>query len=445
MRERRIKPVMHVKITFLGAGSVVFLRNVIDDCLLTDGLKDAHYALYDIDCQRLSDALSMVNALNMSINDGKATFSAHCGGAHLAEALHGADFVVNAIQVGGYEPATKADFDICNKYHLQTTIGDTLGPAGIFRALRTIPILDFFAETMSRECPQAWFLNYTNPMGILSGYMQRYTDIKTVGLCHSVQVTAKKLMDGVGFVAKGHVAYRIAGINHMAWLLAITEDGRDIYPEIKRLSLDHVPENDRVRIAVMNKFGYYVTESSEHVAEYLPYFIKKTYPDQIEKYNIPLDEYPRRCIMNIEKWSQMRRELVENDNPSHERSREYASLIMRGIVLDSPFVFNGNVINNGSISNLPDNACVEVPCVTSSFGIDRIMVGALPEQCAALNRTNINVQLMAIQAAATKRKEDVYQAALLDPHASAELSMEDIKALCDDMFVAHEQWLPEYK
>jgi len=436
---------MHVKIVFLGAGSVVFLRNVIDDCLLTEGLKNAHYALYDIDPERLVDALSIVDVLNRNINGGKATFSIHCGKKHLAEALHGADFVINAIQVGGYEPATKADFDICNKYHLQTTIGDTMGPAGIFRALRTIPVLDFFAETMEKECPDAWLLNYTNPMGILSGYMQRYTNVKTVGLCHSVQVTAKKLMDGVGMEAKGHIAYRIAGINHMAWLLAITEDGRDIYPEIKRRSLSHAPENDLVRIAMMNKFGYYVTESSEHVAEYLPYFIKKTYPDQLEKYNIPLDEYPRRCIVNIEKWSQMRQGLVENKNLPHERSREYASLIMQGIVLDKPFTFNGNVINDGSISNLPADACVEVPCMTSAFGIDRIIVGALPEQCAALNRTNINVQLMAIQAAVTKRKEDVYQAAWLDPHASAELSMEEIKALCDDMFMAHEQWLPEYR
>lgn len=435
---------MKLKIVFLGAGSVVFLKNVIGDCFLTEGLEDSHYALYDINSDRLDEAGKVVNSLNHNINHDRATYSTYLGEDQLEDALRGADFIINAIQVGGYEPATKADFDISNKYNLETTIGDTMGPAGIFRALRTIPVLDLFASKIEKVCPDAWFLNYTNPMGILTGYMLRYTKVKTVGLCHSVQVAAKELMDGVGLKAKGHIAYRIAGINHLAWLLNITDDGVDIYPKIKELALTHIPDDDRVRFEMMKRFGYYVTESSEHCSEYVPYFIKKTYPEQIEKYNIPLNEYPRRCIENINKFDTVKKELIDNVNITHERSREYASLIIQGIAYDKPFVFNGNVINEGSITNLDSLACVEVPCVTSQFGISKEIVGALPEQCAALDRTNINVQLTAIKAAVTKKKEDVYQAAWLDPHASAELNLDDIKALCDEMFEAHKKWLPEY-
>ena len=435
---------MSVKVTFLGAGSVVFMRNIIGDCFLTEGLQDAHFALYDIDAQRLDEALEIATGLNRIINENRATFSVHCGLEQLPQAMSGANFVINAVQVGGYEPATRADFDICNAHGLKMTIGDTLGPAGIFRALRTIPVMETFAEHMEKYCPGALFLNYTNPMGILSGYMQRYAYKNTIGLCHSVQVVAQRLMDGLGRPPKGHISYRVAGINHMAWLLDIREDGKDIYPEIKALSKANPPAHDHVRHEMMHRYGYYVTESSEHFAEYLPYFIKKTYPELIEKFSIPLDEYPRRCIEHISRWENMRRELMDN-HASYTRSREYASLIMQGVVLDKPFVFHGNVINQGAIPNLPAEACVEIPCVTNSFGVDKIMVGALPEQCAALNRTNVNVQLMAIEAARSHRKEDVYRAVYLDPHASAELSLDEMVSLCDDLFEAHKQWLPEYK
>lgn len=413
--------------------------------MLTPGLEKMEYALYDIDGARLADSLSMCTTLNRNLNEGRSTIRTYCGEERLGEALRGADFVINAIQVGGYEPATKADFDISNKYGLRITIGDTLGTAGIFRGLRTIPVLELFASVMEKECPNALFLNYTNPMGILSGYMQRYTPIKTVGLCHSVQVVVKKLLAGLDRPINGKITYKVAGINHMGWLLDVREDGKDIYPEIKRLSKERAPKEDLVRHEIMHRFGYYVTESSEHLSEYLPYFIKKDYPELIERFNIPLDEYPRRCIKNIEKWENMRKELVENPELTHERSREYASLIIQAIVEDKPYEFNGNVINNGTISNLPSDACVEVPCIADAHGITPLMVGELPLQCAALNATNINVQLMAIEAARSRKKEDVYMAAMMDPHTAAELSMDEIRAMCDELFEAHKIWIGEYK
>lgn len=434
-----------MKLTFLGAGSSVFLRNVIGDCMLTPGLEHMEYALYDIDRERLNDSFAICSVLNKNLNENKATIKAYCGLSELDEALRGADFVCNAIQVGGYDPATKADFDICNKHGLKMTIGDTLGPAGIFRALRTIPVLETFTQSMEKNCPKALFCNYTNPMAILSGYMQRYTPIKTVGLCHSVQRVVSSLLKGLDRPVKGKITYKVAGINHMGWLLDVREDGVDIYPEIKKLSLERAPTNDLVRHKIMQCFGYYITESSEHLSEYLPYFIKKSYPEFIENYNIPLDEYPRRCLKNIEKWANMRKELVENPNLTHEMSNEYVSSIVRAVTTDNPYEFNGNVINNGSIKNLPDDACVEVPCIADAYGITPTIVGSLPEQCAALNRTNINVQLMAIQAAHSRSKEDVYRSAMLDPHTASELSLDEIKALCDDLFEAHKQWMGEYR
>lgn len=434
-----------MKLAFLGAGSAVFLRNVIGDCMLTEGLEEMHYALYDIDMERLQDSFRMCQVLNRNLNGNRSSISMHCGPDALPQALDGADFIINAIQVGGYEPATRADFDICTRHGLRMTIGDTMGPAGIFRALRTIPVLDLFASVAERCCPDAWFLNYTNPMAILSGYMQRYTGLRTVGLCHSVQVVVKKLLAGLEREVKGKITYRVAGINHMGWLLDVREDGKDIYPEIKRLSLQSTPRDDMVRHEIMKRFGYYVTESSEHLSEYLPYFIKKSYPEQIDRFAIPLDEYPRRCIKNIEKWKNMRTELVENPDLSHERSREYASRIIQGMVTDVPYEFNGNVINRGSIENLPPDACVEVPCIADSHGITSMIVGRLPEQCAALNMTNINVHQLAIQAAVTRRKEDVYMAAMLDPHTASELSLDEIRALCDDMFEANRAWIGEFR
>lgn len=414
--------------------------------MCVESLRDAEMALYDIDGQRLQESEAMLQAINTNINAGRAKIKCYLGVENRKEALRGAQFVVNAIQVGGYEPCTVTDFEIPKKYGLRQTIADTLGIGGIFRALRTIPVLEEFARDMEEVCPDAWFLNYTNPMAMLTGFMQRYTGIKTVGLCHSVQCCCDNIMGSVGMTYDDKVQWKIAGINHMAWLLEISRDGVDLYPEIKKRDLaQDLPGWDAVRHEIMRTFGYYVTESSEHNAEYMPYWIKSKYPELIERYHIPLDEYPRRCVNQIEEWKKTKASLTENPHLEHTRTHEYGSYIMEAMVENKPYKIGGNVINTGLITNLPAKACVEVPCLVDASGIAPVVIGDLPEQCAALNRTNINPQLMTIEAAVTKKKEAVYQAAMLDPHTAAELSLDDIRSMCDDLFEAHKDWLPVYR
>ncbi|TCN25139.1 alpha-glucosidase/alpha-galactosidase [Mesobacillus foraminis] len=430
------------KITFLGAGSTVFAKNVLGDCMLVPALQGFEFALFDIDEQRLRDSEQMLNNLKQSLGKDIEVR------AYLdrKDALRGAKYVINAIQVGGYKPSTVIDFEIPKKYGLRQTIADTVGIGGIFRNLRTIPVMLDFAKDMEEVCPDALFLNYTNPMAVLTGVMNRYTKIKTIGLCHSVQICTKDLFEHLGMDKEG-VKEKIAGINHMAWLLEVSKDGVDLYPEIKKRAREKQKEkhHDMVRFELMDKFGYYVTESSEHNAEYHPYFIKSKYPELIERYNIPLDEYPRRCENQIKGWESMRTELVNDTSLTHVRSREYGSRIIEAIETDVPFKFGGNVLNTGRlISNLPEKACVEVPCVADRSGITPTYVGDLPEQLAALNRTNINTQLLTIEAAITKKREYIYQAAMLDPHTAAELSMDDIISLCDDLIEAHGDMLPEF-
>ena len=437
---------MLTKIAFLGAGSCVFVLNVLGDTMLHDCFEELEYALYDIDAVRAEESRMMLEAMNHKYRGGKVTIKTYIGLDALGEALQGADFVINAIQVGGYEPCTVTDFEIPKKYGLRQTIADTLGVGGIFRALRTIPVMETFAQYVEKYCPNALFLNYTNPMAILTGYMLRYTNVNLVGLCHSVQVAVPKLLAGLGMEYDDRIQWKIAGINHMAWLLEVSKDGKDLYPEIKRRSLEQgAPADDRVRHEIMHKFGYYVTESSEHNAEYMPYFIKARNPELIERFNIPLDEYPRRCVRHIEEWAEMRDKLIHSQDLDHEQSKEYAAYIMESIVTNKAFKFGGNVLNKGLIPNLPYDACVEVPCISDASGVTPCYVGNLPEQCAALNRTNINVQQLTILAAHTKKKEDVYHAAMLDPHTAAELTMDEIISMCDDLFEAHKDWLPEYK
>ena len=313
-----------MKITFMGAGSTVFSKNVLGDTMLCDLFHDVEIALYDIDAQRLEDSYRLITAMNRSINENRATVKKYLGVDNRREALRGADFVVNAIQVGLYDPCTIIDFEIPKKYGLRQTIADTLGIGGIFRGLRTIHVMKDFARDIEAVCPNAWLLNYTNPMAILSGYMQRYTGVKTVGLCHSVQVCAKSLLKGVGMeeYLPGCVT-KIAGINHMAWLLEICDkDGRDLYPEIRRRAREKnatEKHNDMVRFDYIEKLGYYCTESSEHNAEYNPFYIKAGREDLIEKFNIPLDEYPRRCVKHIERWAAQREEC-------HREAQRYGSL-----------------------------------------------------------------------------------------------------------------------
>lgn len=425
----------------MGAGSTVFAKNVLGDVLLTPSLSDSEIALYDIDAERLNDSKLVIDALNEKYNSSKASVKTYLGDKNRKEALRGADFVINAIQVGGYEPSTVIDFEIPKKYGISQTIGDTLGIGGIFRALRTIPVLKEFAQDMQQVCPNAWFLNYSNPMAMLTGYMQRHTDIKTIGLCHSVQVCAKQLLDSLDIHPEGGFIDKIAGINHMGWLLEITDiHGNDLYPEIRKRAVkknETEKHSDMVRFEYIHRFGYYCTESSEHNAEYNPYFIKPNYPELIDKYNIPLDEYPRRCINQIEKWKEQREKLVGSSDITHERSLEYASRIIEAMVTNAPYKIGSNVLNTNLITNLPQNACVEVPCMVDGCGIHPTYIGDLPEQLASMNRTNINAQLLTIKAAVSRKKEDIYMAAMLDPRCGAILSIDDIVKMCDELIEAH--------
>ncbi len=428
------------KITFMGAGSTVFAKNVLGDCMQTPALQDSHIALFDIDLNRLKESEMMLQNINKN-SGGKAVVTAY---TDRRKALQGADYVVNAIQVGGYDPCTVIDFEVPKKYGLRQTIADTLGIGGIFRSLRTIPVMFGFAKDMEEVCPNALFINYTNPMAMLTGAMLRGTSVKTVGLCHSVQGCAPGLLKGLDMSTEG-IQWKVAGINHMGWLLEITKDGKDLYPEIKERAASREKHHDMVRYEIMKQFGYYVTESSEHNAEYLPYFIKSQYPELIDAFNIPLDEYPRRCVNQIKGWEKMKNDLIHNTELTHHRTHEYASYIMESMETDVPFKFGGNVLNTGLIPNLPSKACVEVPCISDRSGVAPCYVGDLPEQCAALNRTNINVQLLTIEAAMTLKKEYIYMAAMLDPHTSAELPLSKIKDMCDELIEAHGDWLPKYK
>lgn len=442
-----------MKITFMGAGSTVFARNVIGDCMCVESLRDSVFALYDIDGQRLEESRVILEAMRKTMG-GYGKIECYLGVENRKDALRGASFVVNAIQVGLYDPCTIIDFEVPKKYGLRQTIADTLGIGGIMRALRTIPVLEDFAKDMEEVCPDALFLNYTNPMAMLSGYMQRYTGVETVGLCHSVQVCAETLLNEVDMKDKVEGKKElIAGINHMAWLLEIKDkDGNDLYPEIKsRLEknnymLDDKDCYDKVRLEYIRNFGYYCTESSEHNSEYNMFYIKSKYPELIEKYNIPLDEYPRRCIKQIDGWKKEYSELIENGVKTHERSSEYASHIMEAIVESKPYQIGGNVLNTDHlITNLPAEACVEVPCLVNGYGVQPCHVGPLPVQCAAMNMTNINVQLLTIEAARTRKKEHIYQAAMLDPHTGSELDIDTIKKMVNDLIDAHGTFLPEFK
>ena len=431
-----------MKITFMGAGSTVFAKNVLGDTLLTPTLVDGlEIALYDIDANRLEESYLVISALNNKFNQGKARIGKYLGVENRKAALKGARFVVDAIQVGLYDPCTILDFEIPKKYGLRQTIGDTLGIGGIFRGLRTIRVLKDFARDMEEVCPDAYFLNYTNPMAILSGYMQRYTGVKTVGLCHSVQVCTEALCRKLGLDHSIVGSEKIAGINHMAWLLDIRDrQGNDLYPEIRRLAKEknaREKHDDMVRFDYIDKLGYYCTESSEHNAEYNPFYIKSKYPELIDRFNIPLDEYPRRCVNQIARWAKQKDELLNGGDIEHTRSREYASHIMEAIVTNKPYSIGGNVLNTGLIDNLPSDACVEVPCLIDSDGIHPTHVGRLPVQLAAMNMTNINPQLLTIEAAVTGKKEHIYHAAMLEPHTAAELSIDDIVAMCDELFEAH--------
>ena len=440
-----------LKITFMGAGSTVFARNVLGDVMCSAPLRECEIALYDIDGTRLQESYQILSVINNNINENRAVIKTYLGVENRKAALRGATFVVNAIQVGGYEPCTVIDFEIPKKYGLRQTIADTLGLGGIMRALRTIPVMEGFMRDMEEVCPNALFLNYSNPMAMLTGYIQRYSSIKSVGLCHSVQCCSEHLLHylGMGDKVEGRKEL-IAGINHMGWLLSIQDkDGNDLYPEIRRRAKEknaNEKHHEMVRFDYIDKFGYHCTESSEHNAEYNCFYIKQKYPELIDRFNIPLDEYPRRCIHQIEEWKSLSEKLLSDKELGHSRSHEYASYIMEAVYTGNPMKIGGNVLNKGHlIADFPEHACVEVPCLVDGAGIHPTYVGHLPPVLAAMNMTNINTQLLTIEAARTKKREDIIRAVMLDPHTAAELSIDDMVKMVDELIEAHGPYMEMYK
>ena len=430
-----------IKITFMGAGSTIFARNVLGDCMCTPSLRDAEMALYDIDAVRLEESHTILEGINQNINESRAKIKVYLGEEKRKDALRGADFVVFAVRVGGYDHGL-IDFEIPKKYNYRQTIADTLGIGGLMRGLRTVPVVEEFARDMEEVCPDALLLNYVNPMAIVTGYLQRYTRIKTVGLCHSVQVCSEKLFEKLGMEDRLEGRREtIFGINHMAWLLDIRDkDGNDLYPEIKERAKKKNAEEkheDMVRFDYIDKLGYYCTESSEHNAEYNPFYIKSRYPELIDQFQIPLDASPERCRKIVEGWEEEKEKILNGGKITHERSNEYASRIMEAVVTGRPDKIAGNVINEGLIDNLVPDACVEVPCLVDGEGIHPCHMGRLPVHLAGMNMTNINMQLMAIEASRSRKIEDIYRAAMLDPHTAAELSIADIRSLCDELIEAH--------
>ncbi|HEX7409072.1 MAG TPA: alpha-glucosidase/alpha-galactosidase [Candidatus Binatia bacterium] len=427
------------KIALIGAGSVVFAKNLIGDILSFPELADAHIALMDIDADRLHTAERMTQKVAAALQV-KPTITTH---RERHGALAGADYVINTIQVGGYRPSTVIDFEVPKRHNLRQTIGDTLGVGGIMRALRTVPVLLEICRDMEAVCPQAWLLNYTNPMAMNCWALSRATPIRTVGLCHSVQGTAMQLADDIG-VPYREITYQAAGINHMAFYLRFERRGEDLYPLIRKVVADgRVPANNRVRYEMLTRLGYFVTESSEHFAEYTPYFIRRDRPDLIERFGVPLNEYITRCEFMDGFWGNMRA-FFESEEPitEIERSHEYGALIIHSLETGTPRVIYGNVPNRALIANLQRGCCVEVPCLVDGNGVQPTRVGALPPQLAALIMTNVNVQSLAVEAALSGKREHVYHAAMLDPHTAAELTLDEIWRLVDDLILAHGDMIP---
>jgi alpha-galactosidase len=429
------------KITFIGAGSTVFAKNLLGDILSFPELADSTISLFDIDAERLRTSEIVTHRLARTL-DAHPTIEAT---TDRRRALDGADYAICMIQVGGYKPSTVVDFEIPKKYGLRQTIADTLGIGGIMRGLRTIPVLLEMGKEMEELCPDVTFLQYVNPMAINCWALNRATTIKTVGLCHSVQHTASELAHDIG-VPLEEISYLCAGINHIAFYLRFERNGQDLYPLIQQVLADgRVPDSNRVRYELFRRVGHFVTESSEHFSEYVPWFIKRDRPDLIDRFNIPLDEYITRCERQLAGWQRLRSELEQSDAPLPvERSPEYGSLIVHAMETGQPQVIYGNVANHGLIDNLPEGCCVEVPCVVDKNGVQPTRVGALPPQLAALMQTSINVQALTVEAALTGKREHIYHAAMFDPHTAAELDLDQIWGLVDDLIAAHGDMLPAY-
>ncbi|MBP9501885.1 MAG: alpha-glucosidase/alpha-galactosidase [Candidatus Promineofilum sp.] len=429
-------------ITFIGAGSTVFAKNLLGDILSFPELANADIRLHDIDEERLRTSEIVAKRVAQALG----THPKVTATTDRRRALEGADYVITMIQVGGYRPSTVIDFEIPKRYGLRQTIADTLGIGGIMRGLRTIPVLIDICRDMEELCPDAWLLNYVNPMAMNCWALSRATSIKTVGLCHSVQGTAEQLARDIS-VPVEEINYLCAGINHVAFYLRFERDGEDLYPLIRKVVADgRVPHWNQVRYEALNHLGYFATESSEHFSEYVPWFIKRDRPDLIAKYNVPLDEYISRCENQIAAWEMMRGFLEDESTAlAVERTNEYGAYIIHSLETGTPRVIYGNVANDHLIDNLPLGCCVEVPCLVNRNGIQPTRIGTLPPQLAALMQTNINVQSLTVEAALTGKREHIYHAAMLDPHTAAELDLNQIHAMVDDLIAAHGDWLPQFR
>lgn len=442
------------RIAFIGAGSTIFMRNIVGDALLTPALADSHFALMDIDTRRLAESQTVAEAMIKTVGTG-ATVSIH---TNRRSALDGADFVVTAFQVGGYKPCTVTDFEIPKQYGLRQTIADTLGVGGIMRALRTVPVLWDVAEDMAAVCPDALMMQYVNPMAINTwGLTARYPQIKQVGLCHSVQNTVAELAHDLD-IPQDRFRYRVAGVNHVAFFLRLEEalaDGshRELYPLLRAgYEAGQLPKPpllmprcaNKVRYEVMQHLGHFCTESSEHLAEYVPWFIKRGREDLITEFSIPLDEYPTRCEEQVAAWQAQAADLQAAASVNVTRSHEFAADIMNAIVSDQPYVAYGNLPNRGQLPQLPDSAAVEGPCLVDANGIQPTVIDDIPPQLVALMRTQINVQELTVRALLDENPEHLVHAAMLDPHTAAELDLRQIRALVTDLLRAHGEWVPAW-
>ena len=448
------------KLTIIGAGSTVFTKNIVVDLLTIKQFKSIEIALMDIDQNRLLKTKEVLEIIAKKMG-ATPKLSLH---TNRRESLLDADFVQTTIQVGGYKPSTVIDFEIPKKFGLKQTIADTLGIGGIMRSLRTIPVLLNIAEDIEQVCPNALWMQYVNPMCTnMIAINKVFPNIRNIGLCHSVQGTAEMLAEDLQENIND-ISYQCAGINHMAFFQKFEKisTGEDLYPKLKRLADQILSDkkissrtkkqeypgrnlHEKVRYEILKRFGFFVTESSEHFAEYVPWFIKPNKEELIEKYKIPVDEYILRCEYYSELWNELDKDISIITNEAIKRSHEYASYIIDAIVNNNKFTVYGNVMNNGLIENLPSNCCVEVPCIVDNKGFYPQKIGRLPEQLSALMRTNINVQILTAEAALTKKREHIYHAAMLDPLTASHLSIDEIYALTDEMLEAHADYLPKYK
>ncbi|KPP88082.1 MAG: alpha-galactosidase AgaL [Rhodobacteraceae bacterium HLUCCA08] len=438
------------KLAFIGAGSTIFMKNIVGDMLHFEALRDAHVALMDIDPRRLAESAAVARKMIATMGTG-ARVTTH---TDRRRALEGADFVVTAFQIGGYDPCTITDFDLPKRYGLRQTIADTLGVGGIMRGLRTLPHLWDVAADMAALCPDALLLQYVNPMAINTWALaERHPRIRQVGLCHSVQNTVQELAHDLD-MAPGDIRYRVAGVNHVAFFLRLEDaGGRSLYPRLREgyragrlpkppLLMPRCP--NRVRYEVMEHFGHFCTESSEHLAEYVPWFIKDGRDDLIEAFGIPLDEYPKRCVEQAADWAAQAAHLEARTDLPVEKSHEFAADLMNAMVTDRPYTIYGNLPNTGQLPQLPMGAAVETPCLVDANGVQPTTVTDIPPQLVALMQSQVNVQALVVRALLDEAPEHLYHAAMMDPHTAAELDLRQIRALVDDLLSAHGDWIPAW-